>query len=72
MYKFDHSRKGYFGLDTVEGGYKIQIVENTDQGKFCGPLIVSSFSTTKGMFIRETNAKNVWSDSFLLAFPFAY
>ena len=50
----------------------IQIVENTDQGKFCSPLIVSSFSITKGLFIRETNAKNIWSDSFLLAIPYAY
>ena len=41
----------------MEGGYTIQIVENTDQGKFCSPLIVSSFSITQGMFIREINAK---------------
>ena len=56
----------------MEGGYTIQIVENTDQGKFCSPLIVSSFSITQGMFIREINAKNIWSDSFLLAIPYAY
>ena len=56
----------------MEGGYTIQIVEKTDQGKFCSPLIVSSFSITQGMFIRETNAKNIWSDSFLLAIPYAY
>ena len=35
-----------FGLNTVEGGYTIQIVENTYQGKCCSPLIVSSFSIT--------------------------
>ena len=56
----------------MEGGYTIQIVENTDQGKFCSPLIVSSFSITQGMFIREINAKNIWSDSILLAIPYAY
>ena len=61
-----------FGLNTVEGGYTIQIVENTYQGKCCSPLIVPSFSITQGMFIRETNAKNIWSDSFLLAIPYAY
>ena len=56
----------------MEGGYTIKIVENTDQGKFCSPLIVSSFGITQGMFIREINAKNIWSDSFLLAIPYAY
>ena len=35
----------------MEGGYTIQIVENTDQGKFCSPFVVSSFSITQGMFI---------------------
>ena len=56
----------------MEEGYTIQIVENTDQGKFCSPLIVSSFSLTQAMVIREINAKNIWSDSFLLAYPYAY
>ena len=56
----------------MEGGYTIQIVENTYQGKCCSPLIVSSFSITQGMFMRETNVKNIWSDSFLLAIPYAY
>ena len=56
----------------MEGGYAIQIVENTDQGKFCSPFIVSSFSITRGMFIGEKIAKNIWSDSFLLTIPYAY
>ena len=56
----------------MEGGYTIQIVENTNQGKFCSPLIVSSFSITQSMLIREINAKNIWSNSFLLAYPYAY
>ena len=56
----------------MAGGYTIQIVENTDQGKFCSPLTVSSLSITQGMFIRVINAKNIWSDSFLLAYPYAY
>ena len=56
----------------MEGGYRIQIVENTDQVKFCSPLIVSSLSITQDMFIRETNAENIWSDSFLLAITYAY
>ena len=55
----------------MEGGYTIQIVENTDQGKFCSPLIVPSFSITQGMFIRETNAKSGLT-RFLLAIPYAY
>ena len=41
----------------MEGDYTIQIVENTDQAKFCSPLIFSSFSITQGMFIREINTK---------------
>ena len=56
----------------MEGGYTIQIVENTYQGKFCSPLIVSSISITQGMLIREINAENIWSDSFLLVYPYAY
>ena len=56
----------------MEGGYTIQIVENTEQGKFCSPLIVSSLSFTQGMLIGEKNAKNIWSDSFLLAIPYAF
>ena len=74
MYKFDLSTEG-FSLDLTEwkGVNTIQIVENTDQGKFCSPLIVSSFSITQGMFIRKINTKkNIWSDSFLLAYPYAY
>ena len=49
MYKFDLSTKG-LSLDLTEWkgvNNTIQIVENTDQGKFCSPLIVSSFSSTK-------------------------
>ena len=79
MYKFDLSTKG-LSLDLTEWkgvNNTIQIVENTNQGKFCSPLIVSSFSSTQGMFIREINTKknkkkNIWSDSFLLAYPYAY
>ena len=71
MYKFDPKRV-ISGLNTVEGGCTIQIVQNTNQGKFCSPLILSSFSITQGMFIRKINAKNIWSDSFLLAIPYAY
>ena len=72
MYKFDLSTKG-LSLDLTQwkGVIQLKLSKNTDQGKFCSPLIVSSFSITQGMFIRETNAKNIWSDSFLLAFPYA-